>query len=256
MDGNVQSMDDHEIVAYLRLLSLCWSEGGIPDKIGEIGKICRMDAPSMAQAWHRLGKCFTEESAPEGLLINPRMDIERKKALVYSYNQSVRGSKGARARYGASNGASIPEACPEDGYTQRTKEQQTEEQNTKNKEKSQAELALFERTVAYLNEKSGKRFREGPILLARIRKGATESELRLVIDLVAQRAADRPDFWLKLFNTKTPFRPEHFDDYLQAAIVWDRNGRGQIEKPQGQQQKSNAQRVKTDMTPENFGDGL
>ena len=117
LDENVQAMDDSEIVAYLRLLSICWQKGSIPDNIAVIGGICKMDAPAMAQAWHRLCPCFVESEHEEGRLENPRMTLERDAAFARSGRQSDKGKQGAMKRWHG-HGAGNAQAMPGDSYLQ------------------------------------------------------------------------------------------------------------------------------------------
>lgn len=98
-DENVMAMNDHEIVAYLRLLTICWEKGSIPDNIAAIGGICRMvDATAMAQAWHRLSPCFIESESEPGRLENPRMTAERKAAYIRAGKQIEKSRKGGIAK--------------------------------------------------------------------------------------------------------------------------------------------------------------
>lgn len=89
----------------------------------------------------------------------------------------------------------------------------------------------------------------------------TVADCKLVIDWwgAMAKAGPSPSGWnaADWFDANTPFKEGTFGANLQKAAKWDADGRPSAIRASGARaQQSNAQRVKTDMTPENFGDGL
>ena len=69
--------------------------------------------------------------------------------------------------------------------------------------------------LAYLNEKTGKRFKVTGLIPARLRDGATVDECKQVIDI---KVADK-GFSRKYLDHTTPFRPDNFDKYLNQGTA-------------------------------------
>ncbi|HKY51661.1 MAG TPA: hypothetical protein VJP45_10425 [Candidatus Limnocylindria bacterium] len=83
-------------------------------------------------------------------------------------------------------------------------------------------LAYLNRVLAGLGEPG--RFRDGQFIRARLAGGATEDELRLVIDARADECRRKPDA-LRHLNPKTPFRPGNWETALAHARAWRRTSR-------------------------------
>lgn len=92
--SRVQRMSLTEIGAYIVLLSHNWLAGGIPADPSEIAKIVKMPSTRFAKMWRgALSECFTKRGA---VLINERLDRERKKQLDFRAKQAEFGRKGGR----------------------------------------------------------------------------------------------------------------------------------------------------------------
>ena len=106
-----------------------------------------------------------------------------------------------------------------------------------------AAVGLFE-----LRAKSGREFREAPLILARCRAGATADDIANVCAYFAQLVEERPDFWRQHFDATTPFRPEKFDGYRVKAMEWIAKGRPFI-TPEGEGRAKLARKLNLGRTP-------
>jgi uncharacterized phage protein (TIGR02220 family) len=88
-------------------------------------------------------------------------------------------------------------------------------------QQAEEEIETAARVIAHLNEKTGRKFRVNvgancKGIIARMREGFTESQMRTVIDYKCRT-------WLhdskmsEYLNPETLFRPSNFENYLQAA---------------------------------------
>lgn len=85
-------------------------------------------------------------------------------------------------------------------------------------------VELAQEVLAYLNAKTGRRYRDHAFILARLRRTATVEECRLVIDWwQAVKVPQSPD-QAQYFDNVTPFRPGNFDKYRAAAEAWQARG--------------------------------
>jgi len=74
-----------------------------------------------------------------------------------------------------------------------------------------------EKILSYLNDKTGKRYRNGKHIEARLKDGASVEDCQRVIDAKLQ-----DDYFLanpKYLNPETLFRPGNFDRYLNESIL-------------------------------------
>lgn len=72
--------------------------------------------------------------------------------------------------------------------------------------------------LSYLNEKTGKRYRDTTSIEARLKDGGTVDDCRRIIDAKLKDpffTIDKPH----LMNPRTLFRPSHWDTYLNEAIA-------------------------------------
>jgi len=84
---------------------------------------------------------------------------------------------------------------------------------------------LAKDVLAYLNQVTGRRYRDTEYILARLRRTGTVADCRLVIDWwQAVKVVENPD-QARFFDNVTPFRPSHFDKYRAAAEEWHARGR-------------------------------
>jgi len=148
--------------------------------------------------------------APTNFLANPR-EGSREVALDQGTGIREQGSGNREGAAAPPRASALVAVLPAPVVKDSVKEQQQK---------------LFAAMLQYLNEKSGRKFMVSPGLMTRIRGGASEADIRLVIDFLAQRVQDRPTFWARYFDNETPFRISHFDKYRAAAEVWDKAGRG------------------------------
>ena len=88
--------------------------------------------------------------------------------------------------------------------------------------------SVTKRLVKCLNVTAGKNFKPGKntvtLIGDLITNGVKEDEVRLVVDFKASRwiGDSKMDEYLR---PKTLFSEKNFDDYLQEAILWNKNGR-------------------------------
>ena len=70
--------------------------------------------------------------------------------------------------------------------------------------------------LSYLNEKTGKRYRDASFIEARLKDGGTVDQCKRIIDtkLLDAHFRDYP----KYLNPQTLFRPSHWDNYLNEAL--------------------------------------
>lgn len=70
--------------------------------------------------------------------------------------------------------------------------------------------------LSYLNEKTGKRYRDPSFIEARLKDGGSVADCRKIIDTKMQDPyfRDNP----KYLNPRTLFRPSHWDQYLNESI--------------------------------------
>lgn len=92
--SRVQRMSLTEVGVYIVLLSHAWLAGGIPTEPNEIAKIVKVPAVRFAKMWRgALSECFVKRG---NVLINERLDKERRKQLAFREKQAAFGKKGGR----------------------------------------------------------------------------------------------------------------------------------------------------------------
>jgi uncharacterized phage protein (TIGR02220 family) len=95
------------------------------------------------------------------------------------------------------------------------KHQTVQEQECKNeKNNSYCQNAL--QILSYLNEKTGKRYRDTSFIEARLKDGGTIDECRKIIDTKMQDLYFKE--YPKYLNPRTLFRKSHWDTYLNEAL--------------------------------------
>lgn len=104
----VMNMTATERGIYITLLCVCWLEGGLPDDVKQLAGFARVPFKQFARIWpHNLQGCFV--LARNGLLVNERLDKERRKQLEYRRRQSDYGKKGGRrVALGSAKGSPSP----------------------------------------------------------------------------------------------------------------------------------------------------
>ena len=97
--------------------------------------------------------------------------------------------------------------------------QQINQQLTTNKNNRTKENIYSENShvvLAYLNKKTGKRFRDASFIEARLRDGGAVDECRRIIDTKLEDPYFKEN--PKYLNPKTLFRQSHWDQYLNETI--------------------------------------
>lgn len=96
-DSQVDAMSTEELGACFRLLCRQWIDGFIPDDLHLLGRLCRLDASGMGQAWVTLCPFFPV--IEEGKRANRFMWIEREKVLSELARKSDEGTRAANKRW-------------------------------------------------------------------------------------------------------------------------------------------------------------
>ena len=96
-DAQVDAMSTVELGACFRLLCRQWIDGSIPDDLHLLGRLCRLDATSMGEAWITLSPFFPVLES--GKRANRFMWIEREKVTAALEHKSDEGTRAARKRW-------------------------------------------------------------------------------------------------------------------------------------------------------------
>ena len=96
-DAQVDAMSTVELGACFRLLCRQWIDGSIPDDLHLLGRLCRLDATSMGEAWITLSPFFPVLES--GKRANRFMWIEREKIVAALERKSDEGTRAARKRW-------------------------------------------------------------------------------------------------------------------------------------------------------------
>ena len=93
-DQKVMLMSLEELGAYIKLLCSNWLEGSIPDDINKLARLCSITPGEMEQIWTSLKPCFKPKGKRyPGMLINSRLETERKKQRAFRKKQSENANK-------------------------------------------------------------------------------------------------------------------------------------------------------------------
>lgn len=111
--SKVQRMDMAERGAYITLLCFEWQDGSIPDSIPELARMCSVTPKKMALLWTRVSECFVPHDPQIGRLVNPRLELVRRKQLEHSEERKESGKKGAAERW-KENGSAIKQPMATD----------------------------------------------------------------------------------------------------------------------------------------------
>ena len=96
-DPDVQYMTMEQEGLYLRLLRVQWREGDLPADPKRLRILCRHHAECFDRNWDAIS-CLFGEVAPNRIA-NPRLAIERARAIDGAAARSERASKAAKARW-------------------------------------------------------------------------------------------------------------------------------------------------------------
>jgi len=95
------------------------------------------------------------------------------------------------------------------------KQQTVQEQECKN-EKNNLYRQNALQILSYLNEKTGKRYRDTSFIEARLKDGGTVDDCKRIIDTKLKDPYFREN--PRFLNPQTLFRPSHWDQYLNEAL--------------------------------------
>jgi uncharacterized protein YdaU (DUF1376 family) len=96
----VRRMSITEKGIYRELLDEAWVEGSIPSGMSELAEICDCPEQVLADAWHKVGKCFVD--AGNGRLVNLRLNEERTETDQKRAAKALAGRAGGLAKSHAS----------------------------------------------------------------------------------------------------------------------------------------------------------
>jgi hypothetical protein len=113
-DTAVDAMTTLELGACFRLLCRQWIDGTIPDDLGRLARLARLDPTAMGEAWVTL--CHFFPVVETGKRANRHMWIEREKVSAEMEKRRDEGTKSALKRWGEArnqsdatpNGSPIP----------------------------------------------------------------------------------------------------------------------------------------------------
>lgn len=95
-DINVEVMSWEQAGIYLRLISLCWTEGSVPADLSELAAILKMDAQKLAEIWDKIERCFKRKS---DRLIHKKVEAIRKEKDAFFAKKSAAGKAGNAKRW-------------------------------------------------------------------------------------------------------------------------------------------------------------
>lgn len=118
-DAEVDAMTAAELGACFRLLCRQWIDGYIPDDQRQVGRLARLDAAAMGEAWVTLCRFFPV--VEPGKRANRFMFIEREQVVADLERRSDEGARAARKRWdehrkkidAAPNGSPMPDPMQE-----------------------------------------------------------------------------------------------------------------------------------------------
>lgn len=96
-DSQVDAMTTEELGACFRLLCRQWIDGDIPGDLPTLGRLCRLDATRMGEAWVTL--CHFFPALENGKRANKFMFLERIKVLSELQHKSDEGTRAANKRW-------------------------------------------------------------------------------------------------------------------------------------------------------------
>jgi uncharacterized phage protein (TIGR02220 family) len=223
--GGTVTMTHEERGLYILLLCLQWTQGSIsPDDAARLGST--LVKPSL----NRVLTKFQPDC--DGLLKNRRLEAERDKQIAFRERQARAGEASAKARFNRGSTVVQPEGQP------KLNSPSPSPSPSPNKKEEVASLPLpaipeKEKPKCYheharvalhwLNEKSGKHFRETDANLARIsarlnEQGVDIEGVKQMID--RQCALWKPDAKMSEYlRPETLFGKEKFDNYYAARLV-------------------------------------
>ncbi len=87
VDTAVRLMTLEERGAYITLLAYAWTEGGIPQGMVQLARLCEVSVVDMERIWPALAPRWQLRGT---FYVNPRMEKERQKQAAYRKSQSQR----------------------------------------------------------------------------------------------------------------------------------------------------------------------
>lgn len=131
-DAQVDAMSTLELGACIRLLCRQWMDGYLPDDLHVLGRLSRLDATAMAEAWVTLSKFFPIIEPDKRA--NRFMWIERERVVTDQERRSDEGLRAARKRWdekkalnatpnGSPNGSPMPDPMQEKSREEKSREE-------------------------------------------------------------------------------------------------------------------------------------
>ena len=213
-DINVVLMSMEERGIYITLLCHVWIEGFIPDDAEKIRLLTNHGSTTgepWLNQWESIRKCFYKKG---NILRHKRIDEERKKQIAFSRQQSIKGKKSAAAR------GTMVKPMLNQNLTM-VEPAQVNSLSSSKKEKNILSSKLKEdikTIVSYLNEKTGKAFRDNTDetkkhISGRLSEDFTVEDFKKVIDNKTIEWLDDVKFE-KFLRPETLFCKKHFESYL------------------------------------------
>ena len=238
-DLNVQCMNMEARGIYITLLCNCWIENSIPDDPDIIQPLLNHGSTNdehMMNQWKKISRCFYKKG---GRLFHKRLESEREKQKKYKKLQSDKGKLSGIARQKSdeprfNHGSTTVQPKPNSsvfGF------------QSSNKEKNILSGELKENIktiVSYLNEKTGKSFRDNTDgtkknITGRLSEDFTVEDFKKVIDKKTSQWLSDPKFE-KFLRPETLFCKKHFESYLNEKVF------------------SGGKKKSSDMTPEEYNE--
>ena len=149
------------------------------------------------------------------------------KTKWYRINYEKLGMGRPSTQNGSTSNPVWVDGTAQNGSTNTNRLPETTSETNKNHCPAEAEPFPWESVIDYLNQKTGKHFRHTPTnkrtIMARVKEGATEQDMRLVIDNQCRE-------WLndkkmnKFLQPSTLFRASKFEGYLNQMPVQGQGG--------------------------------
>ena len=99
-DDFYASLTLEEIGLYHRCLNRSWMNGGIPASLDELSRLFKIPRKTIDRLWSRIGAKWTPSERDREMLVNPRQEIERQKAVAKSEHNKRPGNANAKkSRY-------------------------------------------------------------------------------------------------------------------------------------------------------------
>ena len=85
-DANVVVMSLQERGAYITLICYCWQQGGLPNDVAYLARLCGVPVTAFRRFWPAVERCF--RATDDGRLAHPKLDRIRQDQNDYRRRQS------------------------------------------------------------------------------------------------------------------------------------------------------------------------